>query len=270
MTLLTTNDLKDSVDAIGRLEPWCRDIAGATPYEIACRAVNVQPVDRTQHQDLLVACVPITAGVGILGTFCHIVADVVRRFSGSHVFVTSHTDVTGFQEALLCGADIVFMADDDTFVAYNLRNGRASDNSLATGRVFAALLDCASGGVQDDVLVLGAGKVGEGACAYLNERGLPFRWFDVRPDVPAVFEADKREGDWSKRSWRYIIEATTSGGLVEAGQVTPESIVAAPGMPFGLTAEAAAKAHVVIHDNLALGTLAMFCEVGCPPSQPAR
>ena len=265
MTLLTVSDLDDSMAAIYELESRCLEMTDKTPYQIGCRAMNVQAVDRSQHYDTTVACVPVTAGIGVLGNFCHIVADIIRRFCGARAFVTTRMDVAGIQEAHRCGADIVFMADDDVFFAYNVHTKVMSDNSDATGRIFAALLECASGGIDDEVLVLGAGGVGRGAYRYLQEQGCDVRWFDVHPDVPKGMDPLRREPQWDRRSWNYIVEATTAYGLVDACNVTPRSVVSAPGVPFGLTPQAVDAARLVMHDNLALGVVAMFCQAACPP-----
>ena len=260
MTLLTEKDLEESTRALSRLESFCSSACGMTPYELGCRAFGLSPVPLSDRQALRVACIPITAGIGILGDFCHIVAAAIGQLCGASAFVTQGCDVTGFEEALEGGADIVFMADDDTFVAYQVKSGRFSDNSCATGRMFAALLDCASGGIDGDVLILGVGKVGAGACRYLSEQGISAKWFDVKEAAPACFDAARKDPEWGKRSWPYLIDATTAAGIIDVQHVTSESIVSAPGVPFGVTPGAQKTARLVIHDNLALGVVAMFCQ----------
>ena len=43
---------------------------------------------------------------------------------GFDTFVTDHTDVSGFYEASCKGADIVYMADDDRYIACLLYTSR--------------------------------------------------------------------------------------------------------------------------------------------------
>lgn len=269
MTLLTERNLEDALRKMRRLEPLCLEATGKTPYEIGCDATGARPLAPGARRNMTAACVPVTAGRGTIGGFCPLVAHIVRRFTGANAFVTTAADVTGVQEALSCGADVVFLADDATFIACNVRTGRHSDNATATGRAFAAFLASAGGGAGGgpggDVLVLGAGKVGAAACRFLDERGVGARWHDVRPGVPAGLDPGRREPRWDRRAWKYILDATTEPALVGEEHVTGESVVAAPGMPFGLSPEAAARARLVVHDELALGVVAMFCE-SCSPA----
>ena len=260
MTLLTVKDLEESNRAIAQLHDYCLDIAGMTPYEIGCRAFGLSPLPLAAREQIKVACIPVTAGGGILGDFCHIVAETVEVLAGAQAHVTDGCDVTGFEEALLNKADIVFMADDETFIAYNTHTSVLSDNSDATGRMFAALLDCACGGLDDEVLVLGTGKVGTGACQYLRHQGAVVKWFDIKSGAPSCFDLADETPGWNERSWNYIVDATTAAHLIGPQNVTDTSIVSAPGVPFGVAPDAVQKARLVIHDNLALGVIAMFCQ----------
>lgn len=261
MTLLTVEDLERTRRDLEGLDETCRAATGLSPYELGCRAFGLTPVSKSLRQKLKVACVPITAGNGILGDFCHIVAAIVEQLAGIEAFVTQRTDVSGIEDAIWSDADIVFLADDETFVAYNTRTNALSDNSIATGRVFAAVLDCAAGlSSGDEVLVLGAGKVGRGACGYLADRGVSAYWFDAHLDQAPGFDSALRCENWGARSWKHIVEATTASGLVEPSHVGPDSIVSAPGVPFGVSDQAVQRAQLVFHDNLAMGVVAMLCQ----------
>ena len=105
------------------------------------------------------AAVPITSGLGIIGGFAKSVDAILDRL-GMRSRVTSSTDVTGFREAVESGADIVMMSDDPTFVAYNTRENKFTDNSWGTAMGYAVCLKNAANGVEGkDVLVVGAGRV---------------------------------------------------------------------------------------------------------------
>ncbi len=55
----------------------------------------------------------------------------------------------------------------------------------------------------------------------------------------------------------YIIDASTSADFITAEDVSDETIIAAPGMPRGITAEACGKA-TVLHNPLELGIMTMY------------
>ena len=95
------------------------------------------------------ASVPITSGLGIIGGFSRSVADIVRDM-GIDCFVTEHTDVWGFGEAIDRGADIILMADDEQYMAYSVAAGRYANNSFCTAAGYVEALRGAVGGLQAD------------------------------------------------------------------------------------------------------------------------
>lgn len=264
MTLLVPSDL-DSVEArLPVADERCRALTGRSVYEVGCIAADVEPMSADEMAGLRVAAVPVTAGGGLIGSFSSLVSSIVSQLAGVGTFTTTDTDVTGLREALLGGADIVFMADDDTFIALDARNGRHSDNSLATGRAFATLLELSAGTIESEILVLGAGRVGIGAMEVLTSHSHDVRWYDTDPSAGAGLDTTLRVPDWRDREWRYVVECTTSAGIVDAPQLADGAIVAAPGMPLGITPAATARAAHVIHDELETGVVAMLCEVMHP------
>lgn len=260
MTLLNESNLRSITVRIPILNSRYQRITGKTVYEIGCHAAGVEPMPMSERRSLKVASVPVTAGGGLIGNFAEVVAIILQRFTDVEAFVTQGTDVTGFQEAILAGADIIFTADDVTCLAYNVHTGKQSDNSLATGRAFAALLELASGMIDDEVLVLGMGKVGIGAYRFLTEKGIPVKWYDPKPNISNDIDREMIEPRWKDACWKYIIDATYTPCFIDAENVSADSVVAAPGIPFGLTSEAVDKSRLIIHDELETGIVTMICE----------
>ncbi|HML25780.1 MAG TPA: 3-methylornithyl-N6-L-lysine dehydrogenase PylD, partial [Methanomethylovorans sp.] len=57
-----------------------------------------------------VGIIPITAGNGIISNFASSLLFIAQRL-GLEGFITQHTDVTGYYEAIRDGADVLLMAD---------------------------------------------------------------------------------------------------------------------------------------------------------------
>lgn len=219
-------------------------------------------VSLTERKNTKVACIPITSGDGIIGDFCETCALILREFADVDAFVTEMTDVAGLNEAILKKADMVFMADDNACLCRNLNTGATSDNGYATGRGFASLLYLGAGEkIDDEVLILGAGKVGASAWHFLAERGVALRWYDLLEEKNAHgMDPGLLEKTWSRRDWRFIVDATTAPALIDACHVRPGAQISAPGIPFGLTEAALQKSEMVFRDELPTGIMVMFCE----------
>lgn len=213
-----------------------------------------------------VAVITVTAGLGALEGFAASVAAILA-YCGATTQVMERQDVAGIQEAFQKGKQLIFMADEDVFSAFGAGSRAQADNGEATGRAFAAALLGAMGvrgssAVGAPILILGAGPVGRAAAAYLAKAGAAPCAYDVDPGksrklceaCPGVRQLAQPP---QYREYRYILDATTAGGIIGEGEVGEDTIIAAPGMPCGVTKEAARKA-TVIHNPLELGVAAMY------------
>lgn len=209
-----------------------------------------------------VAVVPVTQGEGIIETFCEQVAAIVE-FMGFDVFVTEQTDVWGIYEATQKGAGIIFLADDMYFLALNMSKNVVVENSDATARGFVAALEGAAGGIRDKkVLVLGGGRVGKSALAFLKCRGAEGVVYDTDPEVSKALAAD----GWTVidsaaeiKDYDLIVDCTPEGNWITPEMLHPDVIFASPGVPLSLTPEAEAlHKDRIIHDLLQLGVITML------------
>jgi pyrrolysine biosynthesis protein PylD len=273
MTRLTSDQVTPVPDSLPVIDAHLRRVTGVGLSEIAARttrprwSLGLAGGEAADFGSLVVGVVPVTAGQGCIPGFVEAVA-AVCRFVGSEVFVTPQTDIAGIAFAAERGARVVMAADDECFVALDAHKGGCVDNGVATGEAFAAVLAAASGDLAGRrVLVVGLGRVGMAAAAWMCEAGA----------VVMVVERDRARAEVAARSLPVVVvdsvedglvacdlvlHAAPEGGLIDIAWVTPCSYVAAPGIPLGVT-EAAREAlgdHLV-HEPLALGVATMLAKV---------
>lgn len=263
-----TRLLKEDVEEIHReLDLYDSELiekTGLSLRQVACMAAGIP--EKTVIERALTckaAVIPITVGEGIIPSFTTAVQSIIQHL-GFQAVVTDETDVAGIAEAISHGANLLFMADDLKFIALNVQTGVAVDNGEATGRGFTAALDGIAQGLEEkSVLVLGAGPVGLSAIAFLKKLGAKTAVFDIDDTkVKRLKDAGiKIESDLDKAlaSYRYIIDATPQGGFIELDDVHPDTKIACPGMPLGLTPTAYPFLQDgLIHDPLQIGVATML------------
>lgn len=245
---------------------WNRKLQQQTGLDYLELAARVSGNSRRSLEQAAERCrigvVPITSGLGTIDTFSQSVAAIVRVM-GFETFVTGACDVDGIYEACRGGADILYMADDDRYLALNIQNGRTGDNNLATARGFAELLCSMAGGLKkQQTAVLGYGIIGQLMAQALTEKGAELAVYDKDPAKESQVLADGYRWIGSAgelKKFRYIADATSQGPWLEADMLHSDVILAAPGIPFSLSE--AAK-HTLegryIHDLLEIGTASML------------
>jgi pyrrolysine biosynthesis protein PylD len=218
--------------------------------------------------DVRVAVVPISAGKGFIPGFCEAVASVCS-FLGCESFVTQKPDVAGLAAAAERHAHLVLLADDERFVCLDLRSGRLTDNGAATGRGYAAALAAAAEGSaepgQKRVLVVGLGAVGRAAAQWLVEAGFEVLGFDSDSEAAAKAALDlplaiPASIDAGLETAGLVLDASPARDFLDAPRISGQMVVAAPGMPSGVTAAAAELlGDRFLHEPLALGVATMVC-----------
>lgn len=270
MTRLEVRDIDQIALQLEEYDTHLKRVTTASLRQIACRAAGVEKaaIDEIQSR-IRIAAVPISSGLGVIDGFCDAVAAIVS-FLGFDTFVTEEKDVAGIARAVETGADIMLLADDNRFVAVAPERRLVVENSQATARGFVAALEFVKGGLAEEpVLVLGCGPVGVAAAKALVDRGADVSLCDIQQE--RTFEASReieRFGSGGVRiehtpqsaiaRYEVIYDASNMGDFIEAEQLTHRTIVAAPGMPCALTAEAMEKhGNRIIHDPLEIGTATM-------------
>jgi len=218
----------------------------------------------------MVAVVPVTSGKGVIKGFVEAVRDILV-YIGVNVFITKDSDVAGLAEGIERDADIAFLADDNRFVALNLSLKRVIDNAQATARGYVSALEAMARGLSKrEVLVIGgAGQVGWNAVLSLEKKGAKVAIFDPNQNkLEALVKGHENivEKNLGEALSRYTIffDASPAADIIQAEHIKPETLVAAPGIPLGLSEEAYSLAKErLIHDPLEIGVASMFVQASC-------
>jgi pyrrolysine biosynthesis protein PylD len=263
MTRLITEWIKDIQDKAKEKENRLKDITGLNYAALAAKTSGWSAADLERASlQIRVGVVPVTSGEGIIGSFSEAVAAVTTAM-GFQSFVTDRSDVSGLYEAYGKEADIVYMADDDRYVAINLNKRKIAENNMATAAGYLAALEETQGSLAGkEVLLLGFGAVGQEFLKRLQKRGIGVFGYDS--DSIRLKEMDRNgvfliDGPDDMKRFRIVIDATNQGGWIHQGMLYPEAWIASPGIPLSLDA-AAYEEHEsrLIHDYLEIGTAAML------------
>ena len=258
MTRLTSDDIEDVWDG-ARLDTRLEAATGRTVRELAMEAAGLP--DGMDLSSFFVVSVPITSGLGEIGGFAQSL-DAIARHLGMRSQVSHVPDVSGFAAAVESGADIVLMADDDRFVAYNTVTGTVADNARCTALGYSYALRDATGGLAGrEVLVMGAGFVGSEAVRILRDMHAMVSVADIDTEKArrlATYEGvgwieDVRE---AVSTHRLILNATP--GTIPGHDMMQGAIVSSPGVPYSFDEEARRRAKAIIHDPLEIGAAVML------------
>ncbi len=278
MTRLKTCDIDTIAENLDRYNIELIEKTGQSLLGVACHACGRKLSEITPLMEkFTVGVVPVTAGQGIITTFSHTVASILN-YLAFPAFVTGATDTAGLAEAFEAGARGIMMSDDDRFVALNLNTRQVIDNSVFTGRGYAATLDLMAGGVKGKTVgVVGCGPVGSAAAGWLRDAGANVVLYDVIPLVarrlrdllsgPVINDSGNQlsrisvageEGVPSLDKVRYLLDATPVRNAIPDTALFDTTCVAAPGVPLGISPKGYKKiASRLIHDKLEIGVASM-------------
>ncbi len=275
MTRLVPEDLRGIPAGLEAYDSALEARTGCALRELACRAAGLEP-ERLQElaRGSPVAVVPLDAGHGVLPGFVEAVRAIAAHL-GFPAWITSASDAGGLAEAYRAGAGILVTADETSYIAVNLRTHTVCDNNSSTALGFVTALDLLAGGLAGQpVLVLGCGPVGRQAARFLRERAVRVSLFDLRlqraRETAAALQAAAPSGtavrveedlEEALRGHRFLFDATPSPAFILEEHLRPESRIAAPGVPLGLSAGALRAAGPrLVHDRLEIGTAVMLVE----------
>jgi pyrrolysine biosynthesis protein PylD len=127
--------------------------------------------------------------------------------------------------------------------------------------------------VDQKVLVLGCGAVGRSAISTLLSYGAKVSTYDVNRSKCREFKSSIAgpdsagitvEPDFNDAlaGHNLIVDATNTAGIISAEDISPQTFIAAPGMPLGLSRDAQNKlSDRLLHDPLQIGVATMEMEV---------
>ena len=272
MTRLRNEDIDSITDELLEFDRKLKTIIGCSLKKLALRAAGFKKPGEAEDiiRATLVGVVPVSAGQGMIKNFSDTIAGIASHI-GFKAFVTRASDTAGFAEAVESNCDILIMADDDVFIAYNCRTGTLSNNNQATANGFVTGSEMMIGGFDGkETLVLGAGPIGKFSIKRLLEKGSRVAVYDNDlqkvENIKKEFEGDfpdklKIERDMKRalNGHIYICDATPASDIIDESDVSEETFITAPGIPCGLTERAVKKiGNRFLHDNLRIGTATML------------
>ncbi len=273
MTRLRTEDVQSIPRTLTAYDQRLLDKTGQGLKGIACHAMGLSGHPTAEIVASSRVCViPLTCGLGVIDSFCEVVSSIIAH-PGYSSCVTRQSDAAGIAEAFEEKVDVMVLADDDRFVAINLHTGYVSDNAEMTARGFVAGLDLMGNGLTGkNVLVIGCGDVGCHTAKTLVAMGVTVSVYDIDPHRAQTLQRDiahetnitiQMDNIWhaSPGKYLYIIDATPSIDVIDASVITPDTYVAIPGVPCGLSAEAKTKlSDRCLHDPLQIGVATMVID----------
>jgi len=267
MTRLKSADIENLTAELRGYDERLRQSIGMGLAELGCSGAGVSIEAVGQTRDIRVAAVPVTSGKGVITSFSQTLV-AIAAYLGFSAEVTTQYDVAGIAEAYQKRFDIVLAADDNMFCAINIRNGAVVDNIEATGRGFAHGLAGLAGGLAGKpVLVLGCGPVGLAGMRAIIELGGRVTVYDpVESRCQAAVETLPETGikvaanlAGALAGHTYILEATPVADVIGVSSINEKSCVAAPGVPCGVSGEAAAVlGQRLLWDPLQTGVATML------------
>lgn len=264
VTLLKSKDIVGISEKLVQYDKELCEKTGKSLSGIAAYAVNAKNKS-INFKDVLIGIVPVTCGSGIINGFSETVKCIVETV-GFNCFVTQNKDVSGLEEAYKKKAKVIFIADDDKFIAINTCNNKVAENSFNTGRGYAAALDLMSKGLTGKTVVLiGTGPVGFGAVSFMMESGARILVYDILkqkaeslkksfPEVEIITDLNRALKDNN-----LIFDATYAKNIIAKEHIDDNTLISAPGIPLGLREECfPIIKDRLIHDVLEIGVATML------------
>jgi pyrrolysine biosynthesis protein PylD len=283
MTRLRTEDIEPILQALKAYDQQLVKQTGHTLAGIACHAQGLSEDELAAMAGSFKVCViPLTCGQGVIHGFSATVSGIISHL-GFDAWVARASDAAGIAEAFDKKADIILLADDDRFVAINVHTQYVSDNSEMTARGFVAGLDLMAKGLRGKaVLVIGCGAVGCCTARTLASMGVPVAVCDVKAQLSSTLQQQIKDelgipilidNDWHVTPGKYtmMIDATPAADVIDASVITPDTCVAVPGVPCGLSLEARIKlSDRILHDPLQIGVATMVIDACKQPVRDAH
>jgi len=269
LTRLTTTDIQHIPRIMKKYDEELKKKTGCSLIEIAEDAAQADRSIERIIRKTKAAVVPVTAGKGIIRGFSEAVAAILNHI-GIKAFITQGADIVGMAEAFEKGADLIFAADDDKFVAINLTTRRVVDNAAATAKAYVAALNRMAKGLKGrPVLVIGIGNVGSEAVANLIARKAKPLTVDIDRhkliSLRKKYKGQVMVFDTVAEAMRHtnlVIDASPARNILKSCMIEKNTLISAPAIPLGLTKAALERIgwQNLTHDPLQLGVATMAVE----------
>lgn len=259
MTRLTPMMIDEVAFSLDRRDMLLRSELGIDLQMFAFEAAGLTPQNESELP--LVAVVPMSCGKGIINGFTDTVSAIADHI-GFKSFVTRGANASGLAEAYQSGAEIIMMADDDEFIAINVKSNQLTNNTVCTALGYVEALRMAEGSLWGkDVAVIGVGRVGCESISLLNSYGVRVHIFDkdVRrcEEISSLYTDVVMHDSISSALGSCRLVINSSPAAIREEWLQSGSTVSWPGMPFNFLASEDYCSHTIIHDPLELGVAVM-------------
>lgn len=271
MTRLTAGNLSNLSDSLKHYDQTLVKVTGCTLKQLACKAAGVtEKTLLTASQEIPVAVIPVTAGQGVITGFSTSVQAIANHL-GFQADITETADVAGLYEAIIKQYGIIMLADDNRFITINFQTLHVAENNHCTALGYVTALDLMSNGlIGRNILVIGCGELGSNIIKLLTALKANIAAYDpdsgrskkLAHDIFKIYgkqvRIEKSLVD-SLSKHNLLVDASPAAAIIDAGFITDETFLAAPGIPQGATAAARKKlANRYLHDPLQIGTAVML------------
>lgn len=263
MTRLTPRMISDMKARLRALDVQLVSSVGVGLRGLAWRSVGLD-LNISFERAPLVTVVPVSSGEGRIDGFAESLSEIASYLK-LRARISSFTDVAGIRDAYEARSDIIMMADDEAFIAFDTNERKLADNSFCTANAYVTALEMAAGTLAGKkVLVVGAGRVGKLGIGMLLNRGanvivvendpVAYRWAarERKLETYLMVEEGLRHTD-------IVLNASPvsiPGDLVKIG-----TVLANPGVPFEPDDECLRRCRAIVHDPIAIGASAMIAQL---------
>lgn len=265
MTRLKSDWISDIKNDMDRYDLEIVSKLGFGLMELACLASGFSKEEfQSKMKTDKIYIIPITSGQGEIDNFAESIKAIIDKL-GFNAYITKATDVAGFYEAIIDGADIIFMADDNEFISMNLKSGKIINNDEATAKgFFTALRTIYERNPSDarKVALIGAGKVGSIALAMMKETNMDVSVLDIDPQIKLSISKSEYKTINSLDEiidFDLIFDASSQGDFIQKGMLKKGAWFIGPGVPISLSSDAILESQErIIHDYLPIGVSTML------------
>ena len=254
------NDLKATIGL--NLKELAFDAVGALKANGMRTGENINSTLKNRK----VAVIRSNTGQGVIQGFDEAIACILRQI-GVESFTCKDENVAGIFEAHVRGADIVFMADDDRYIAFNTKENIIAENDYCTTLGFTTVLEKMANGLKDkDIALLGYGRLGKQAAKHLFKKGGNVYVYDKKTMESNISKSEgssvcgviNNSGDIF--NYKYIYDVTNEGGWLDTKNLK-NSCYVSPGIPLSLRLDELDDSNVIWYDKLQIGTAVMLAHV---------
>jgi pyrrolysine biosynthesis protein PylD len=265
MTRLKSDWISDIKSDMDRYDLELKSKLGFGLMELACIAGGLSKEElKSKIRTDKIYIIPITSGQGEIGYFADSIKAIIDKL-GFNTHITKATDVAGYYEAIIDGADIIFMADDNEFISMNLKSGAIVNNDEATAKGFFAAFKtiyerCPSNASK--IALIGAGKVGSIVLKLMAENNIDISVLDIDPQIKSWLSKNNYKTIDSLDeliNFDLIFDASSKGDFIKKGMLKKGVWFIGPGVPISLSDEAVLENQErIIHDYLPIGVSTML------------